>query len=165
MERYKQKRFEPDHHRTQNRIIFFSALLGVSVIALVQLLPIPVRELGTLRQISAHAFSVAIPLLAFAVVTRRYTTEYKYAFDSWWDGAVTIFGTLAALVGMLCMFLYFSPFAGACFVVFGLVGFFYMWQWQDVTFAIQDYDAVEESTPPGVSGGQAHSRGEDGTGE
>jgi len=107
---------ESDADKTR---LMFSGLLGVSIVAVVQI--VGRTELDFPLLVSLYSFAVAIPFLA-ALVWIIMVTETVPGGNAWYYGFLAAIGSLGSLFGIGAIFWHFSKAIGAVFVVCSLLG-------------------------------------------
>jgi hypothetical protein len=98
-------------------VLEYSALLGVSVVGVMQLLQVPQLDLPL--YISVIAFAVAIPMLTYGVYQVRWLQQYRYHIPSPWIDGMGWFAMLASLLGLIGIFWHFWWVAGTLFILCG----------------------------------------------
>ncbi len=109
---------KPLRERDKRSTLVYSALLGVSVIAVVQLLSL--EELGWFLSISVLFFALAIPALTATVyiINQSRKGEYQYEVQTLWTFLMDLAGVLFSLAGITGLFLHLWWVAGVLFVLF-----------------------------------------------
>lgn len=113
------------HRRSEHNKIACGALVGLGVIAIVQMLS--VNSLDAPLKVSVWSFAFSIPSLS--VMFMCSITESQFGFTTnkkiyaWALGDLWYFGHLASFVGISGLFFHFSIIAGLIFVVTTVFGF------------------------------------------
>ena len=113
-------RKRPLRERNKRDTLVYVALLGVSVVAVVQLLSL--SELGWFLSMSVLCFALSIPALAATVyiVNLSRKGEYQYEVETLWTFLMDLAGVLFSLAGIAGLFLHLWWVAGALFVLFSV---------------------------------------------
>ena len=101
--------------------LIFTALLGMSIIAVVQI--VGRTELDISLIIALYCFAVAIPFLASFIWMIDSVSDPKKLADAWYYDFVGIIGALGALAGIGAIFWHFSKIIGVVFIVCSMFGF------------------------------------------
>jgi hypothetical protein len=109
-----------DKGTLQIYLLEYSALLGASVVATIQLLQVP--QLGLSLLISVHSFAIAIPVLALRIyeIPESLSADAPYDFSYPWHNGMMWIGWGSSLLGLTCLFWHFSWVAGTLVVACGV---------------------------------------------
>jgi hypothetical protein len=108
----------PDSHPRDADRLIYAGLLGLSAASVIQM--VDKSDLNTQQLVAAHAFAVAIPLLAVGLVT-DYARRAGTPIPRWRDG-LGLAGTLASVCGLGAIFFNFGAGPGCVFAVGCFVG-------------------------------------------
>lgn len=98
------------------------ALVGLSVIAMVQMLS--VNGLDLPLKVSVFSFAISIPLLSAIFLSAIVETSFDYSVDKpFFLKAVSLGGYLASFVGVSALFFHFAIYAGVIFTGGSVIGF------------------------------------------
>ncbi|HYZ65110.1 MAG TPA: hypothetical protein VE574_00110 [Nitrososphaeraceae archaeon] len=108
--------------------IAMSALLGVSIIAIIQLLQ---TSPDNFLLVSTYAFAIAIPVLSAHLALYRDVTRHKYDVE-WGHDWVMWTGMIAATTGVVSLFWHFSYIAGVLFLIASGIAYGWFFEWQTI---------------------------------
>jgi hypothetical protein len=98
------------------------ALVGLAVVALVQMLSLNGLDLPL--GVSVFSFAISIPLLSAAFISAIVETSFDYSVDKpFLLKAVMLSGYLASLIGVSALFFHFAIYAGVIFIAGSVIGF------------------------------------------
>lgn len=105
------------HERYRKQNLAYSALLGVAVVSVVQL--VSLDELSTALRVSIVSFSLSIPLLATSAYIIFLSRKYEYGYEVETQGTrfASIAGILLVLLGIDTIFWHLWWLAGGLFIV------------------------------------------------
>jgi hypothetical protein len=120
-ERVVEKR--PDREGERRNQLTYSALLGVAVFAIIQLLPL--AQLDAPLTISAISFAVSVPCLAGTVyiITTARRSDHEYDVETRWTFLMDLAGILLSFAGIAGLFWHLWWVAGVLFVVCSVAAF------------------------------------------
>lgn len=105
----------------QDTRIMFGALVGVAIVALVQMLS--VNSLDVSLKVSTYGFAVSIPSLTAVVLCLMDEARHGIAMYRTRLLLLMLAGSLASFVGISGLFFHFSSYAGITFVAGSVIGF------------------------------------------
>jgi len=113
---------------TQHRedMLIYSGLLGIAVIAVVQLLGAPAIDRSL--TVSLYAFAVAVPMLAVSIYGLTVELGYKYAVMPAYMEIAHFGGALAAITGTAGIFWHFSRLIGLTFLSISVLAVIFAWK-------------------------------------
>jgi hypothetical protein len=100
--------------------LLFTALLGVSIIAVIQMAGR--AQLDRPLLFSRYCFAVAVPFLASFVWIVDLISDSEKLFEAWYYNFVGIVGSSASLLGIGATFWHFSRIVGIVFIVCSAFG-------------------------------------------
>jgi hypothetical protein len=100
-----------------------AGLLGVSVVALLQMLSLPTLDMAL--TVALYSFIVAIPSVAVFLlhVTTLEVHTMDAVIESFWMSLASIIGPVAAFTGIVSSCFHFSIYMGGLFLVFSIITF------------------------------------------
>lgn len=107
-----------DRRRILDKLMY-TALLGVSSVALLQFVQLP--KLSTALTVSLFAFAVAIPLLSMGLFTVAFLEVYESRTPPLWFGALEAVGIIVALLGLAALLWHLHWLASIVFCATSLV--------------------------------------------
>jgi hypothetical protein len=107
--------------KTNDGRFLFTALLGVSIVAVIQI--VGRSEVDRSLFVSLYAFAVAVPFLGVFIWTGDLFVTNKPSLDRWYYNFVGVAGSLASLIGIGAIFWHFSRTIGVIFILCSLFGF------------------------------------------
>jgi hypothetical protein len=96
----------------------YSGLLGISTVAMTQILPI--TPLDRALRVAVFAFAVAIPLLAGSIMAEREKTRTPINIDTSLELVMNLASMLASVVGVTSIFFHFGVLVGVVFLAFSI---------------------------------------------
>jgi len=108
--------------------IVVSALLGISIIAITQLLQ---TSPDNFLLVSTYAFAIAIPVLTAHLALHRDATRRRYDVE-WGHDWLFLTGLIAPMAGVVSLFWHFSYIAGVLFLIASGIAFGWFVQWQTI---------------------------------
>lgn len=115
------QRYRNNEQDSKSSLVIYSALLGLSIVATIQLLQVP--ELDLPLTISLYAFAVNIPPLAVMILSIRDSLDYEYNVPFRWLADMGLATGLISLLAVVSIFWHFSWIAGVLVIVSGAVAF------------------------------------------
>jgi hypothetical protein len=128
--------YEPYKRNDANlreNLLIYSALLGISTVAMTQILPI--SPLDRALRVAVFAFAVTIPLLAGSIMIERIKMSEPINIDTRLEAVMNLAGILASVVGITSIVFHFGVFAG---VVFLAISIFAVVAWSQVQGKLGD---------------------------
>ena len=110
-----------DVHLTHDQVAF-GALVGVNVIAVVELLGL--SQLDNSLRVALYCFAISIPLLCAYLININFANSYEHLTSCWYNVGAMAVGSLASIAGMASIFWHFSSTLGLLFVIlcsFGII--------------------------------------------
>jgi len=153
-DKYRPQSYKPDRASYQFWIVRYSALLGVSVIAAIQLVSL---SLDTPLTISAYAFAVSIPLLAIWINIQMVKADSERVFVIWGERVLLYAGVTTSLVGLTALFWHISWVAAVLLVVSGIFASYVLGRYRQISKVLntedqedtaQEGSTVEENQRP-----------------
>ncbi len=145
-------RRSPRRERDKRTTVAYSALLGVAVIAVLQLLPL--AELDWPLTISTLSFAISVPALTATVyiINMSHRADYEYEVETRGTASMDVAGIVFSIVGVAGLFWHLWWAVGVLFIL-SLVAVFavfmhYLWRFGEVNAAEVAQD-VEEAAGPG----------------
>jgi hypothetical protein len=125
-------RAEHSEYRVSVDRVVSSGALAISVVTLTQLVQVE-PHLGVALTVSLYCFAVSIPLTALDLVfmavrldRKRYQAPVLSSRDRFiYDNMIGVVGTIAAWIGTIAVFAYFSALAAIVYGIVGLSAFSY----------------------------------------
>ena len=108
--------FKVNLEKAKEDTLVYSGLLGISVIAVVQLLGTSVIDKPL--TVSLYAFAVAIPMLAISIYAVAFEASYEYTVIPIYMDIANFGGPLASIIGTAGLFWHFSRLIGITFLSF-----------------------------------------------
>jgi len=102
-------------------LLIYSALLGISTIAMTQILPI--SRLDRALCVAVFAFAVAMPSLAALIIVDREKMGKPINIDTHWELVMSVAGVLSGIVGVTSIFFHFGVFVGVVFLAISIFAF------------------------------------------
>jgi len=97
------------------------ALVGLAVVAMVQMLSLNVLDLPL--KVSICSFAISIPLLSAVFISAIVETSFDFSVDKpFLLKAVALGGYLASLIGVPALFFHFAIYAGVIFIAGSVIG-------------------------------------------
>lgn len=113
-------RERPGRESHRRSPLVYSALLGLSVVAVVQLAPL--TELDLPLTVSVLCFALAVPALSATVyiIQSERRSDYAYEVETRWTFVMDLAGLLLSLMGIAGLFWHLWWVAGVLFVLSGV---------------------------------------------
>jgi hypothetical protein len=125
--------YRRNDHRLRVDLLTYSGLLGISTVAMTQILPI--SPLDRALRVAVFAFAVAIPMLAASIAVDSERAGAPINIDTHWEYVMKQAGMLASFIGVTSIFFHFGVFAG---VVFLAISIFAVVAWSQVQGKLGD---------------------------
>lgn len=107
--------------------IITTALIGISAVAVIQLLQ--VTALDVPLKVSLYCFAISIPMLALYLLIILSKPNYKLQSDMWADQIAVYTGGFCSVVGIAAIFWHFSVSIGITFIITSIFAYILIRIW------------------------------------